>query len=124
MIKKAVIALIEHEGDILMGQRKDSGKWTSPGGCVEPKETPWDALIREVKEETGLVVTDYKMVDVSFEKKCLCYLYKVKVKGKIDFSDDPDQEFKKMAYVDPQKVDLHYPESTNIVLKYLKGKND
>lgn len=119
-MKKAVVALIEHNGDILMGKRGDSGKWTSPGGGVDPKETPWDAIVREVKEETGLVVTDYKMVDVTLDKHCLVYLYKVQVKGKIDFSNDPDQEFTEMAYVDPFKVDLHHPESRNIVCGYLK----
>jgi len=33
------------------------GKWNGPGGKVEPGETLEQAVVREVKEETGLVVS-------------------------------------------------------------------
>lgn len=32
------------------------GQWTLPGGGIEFAEDPKDAMVREVKEETGLVV--------------------------------------------------------------------
>jgi len=41
------ILLIKH--DVL-------GKWTAPGGHVEPNEMPHDAAIREIKEELGIDV--------------------------------------------------------------------
>lgn len=31
------------------------GRWTMPGGGIEFGETPWDAAVREVAEETGLL---------------------------------------------------------------------
>lgn len=34
------------------------GYWDGVGGKIEPGETPKDAVIREVKEESGLNITD------------------------------------------------------------------
>jgi ADP-ribose pyrophosphatase YjhB (NUDIX family) len=46
--------VIDDQGRILMQQRADSGDWSLPGGTMEIGETLADAVIREVKEETGL----------------------------------------------------------------------
>ncbi|MEY9873317.1 8-oxo-dGTP diphosphatase [Streptacidiphilus sp. MAP12-33] len=32
----------------------DPNSWDWPGGNVEPRETPWDAAVRECAEETGI----------------------------------------------------------------------
>ncbi|MDT7742519.1 MAG: 8-oxo-dGTP diphosphatase [Actinomycetota bacterium] len=39
------------------GTDPEAGRWTLPGGRVEPGESPAEAAAREVTEETGLVVT-------------------------------------------------------------------
>ncbi len=56
----ATVAVIK-ENKILMLKRKDSGKWTMPGGTMELSESLTDCAVREVKEETGL---DVKICDV------------------------------------------------------------
>ena len=42
---------------IKRGHPPGAGRWSIPGGRVEPAETDADALRREVLEETGLLVT-------------------------------------------------------------------
>jgi len=42
-------------GEILLIKRNDNGLWATPGGMVEVGETLTQAVLRELKEETGLV---------------------------------------------------------------------
>lgn len=43
-------------------QKVDGGLWTVPGGKVNKDEPIIDALKREVKEEVGLILVDYKWI--------------------------------------------------------------
>jgi ADP-ribose pyrophosphatase YjhB (NUDIX family) len=55
----AVGAIVIHHDRVLVVQRGKPpgvGLWTVPGGHVEPNETLAQAVAREVREETGLVV--------------------------------------------------------------------
>jgi 8-oxo-dGTP diphosphatase len=84
--KKPVVGVgaVILDGDkILLEQRKNEpskGKWSVPGGLVELGESMEDAVIREVKEETGLDVYEPQLVDlvnyVSYgEKGAVIYHY-------------------------------------------------
>ena len=61
-MKIAVVALVEHEGKILLGKkRRDSegyfaGKWHIPGETMEDGETDEEALIRGMREEAGIEI--------------------------------------------------------------------
>ena len=62
---ETVLAYIEKDGSFLMLLRNkkkhdiNANNWRGVGGHLEKNETPEDALIREVKEETGLDVISY-----------------------------------------------------------------
>lgn len=64
-VKPIVAALIYRDGGIILQQRPQesstypevAGRWEIPGGKVERGETLEEALLREVKEETGLTVS-------------------------------------------------------------------
>lgn len=61
-----VLCLIEDGDRILLQNRvkKDWQGYTLPGGHVEPGESFVDAVIREMKEETGLTVEDLRLAGV------------------------------------------------------------
>jgi ADP-ribose pyrophosphatase YjhB (NUDIX family) len=46
----------DDRGRVLMQRRADSGNWSLPGGVMEIGESIGQAVIREVREETGLDV--------------------------------------------------------------------
>ncbi len=49
-------AIIIQDGKILLTHELNSGWWLIPGGGMEEGETPKECVIREVEEETGLIV--------------------------------------------------------------------
>jgi 8-oxo-dGTP diphosphatase len=78
-IKKKVGAgfgvILENDGQILLGKRhvdpekadsafRSAGEWTLPGGKLEWGESFEDGAIREVKEETGIDITNPQVVSV------------------------------------------------------------
>lgn len=66
-MKMTTLCYIEKEGKYLMLHRVkkrhdiNAGKWIGVGGHVENGETPEECLLREVKEETGLRLTAYRL---------------------------------------------------------------
>jgi len=54
----ALVAAVDDHGHrwIVMVERSDGHGWALPGGYVEPGEDPTDAAVRELYEETGLIV--------------------------------------------------------------------
>jgi 8-oxo-dGTP diphosphatase len=58
---RVVAAVIRNDNRLLLGQRpqhkRHGGLWEFPGGKIEPDETAYQAIARELKEEMGLMVT-------------------------------------------------------------------
>lgn len=46
--------IFDDQDRVLLCHRNDYDLWNLPGGGIEAEETPWDAVVREIKEETGL----------------------------------------------------------------------
>lgn len=61
----ALVLIHTADLQVLLLERADkSGYWQSVTGSLEEGETPREAAIREVREETGLVATDYRFYDM------------------------------------------------------------
>jgi 8-oxo-dGTP pyrophosphatase MutT (NUDIX family) len=56
VLPSAAVVLHDDQGRVLMGLHADRNLWVVPGGLIEPGELPADAAMREVWEETGLLV--------------------------------------------------------------------
>lgn len=50
------------DGKILLVQEKADGRWSLPGGWADVSESPTEGVVREIREETGLIVTNPRLV--------------------------------------------------------------
>lgn len=70
----AACALIDSDGRVLLAQRPAgksmAGLWEFPGGKVEAGERPEETLIRELKEELGIVVNEACLAPLTFASHC------------------------------------------------------
>ena len=70
-MKQAVCLLIENnKGEYLgVARRDDHNAFGLPGGKVDPGESPIEAAVRELKEETGIVTTDDCLTEI-YKRPC------------------------------------------------------
>ena len=109
-IDVASALLHDENGNILLvkNDKGDSFYWSPPGGAVEEGETLEQAVIREVREETGFeskVTGMHSVREVFFSEKghhALIITFFVQIiGGSIDIMD-PDQEITDVRWVDHQ----------------------
>jgi 8-oxo-dGTP diphosphatase len=70
LLTVAACALVDTDGRVLLAQRPAgkpmAGLWEFPGGKVETGERPEQTLIRELKEELGIVVNEACLAPLTF----------------------------------------------------------
>ena len=70
LVLVAACALIDADGRMLIAQRPAgrpmAGLWEFPGGKIEESERPEQSLIRELKEELGIVVKEECLAPLTF----------------------------------------------------------
>lgn len=132
-IKVAVSALVrDSAGRILMIHRTDNDKYSIPGGGQEVGETVAQAVVREVKEETGIDVEVTQLVGV-FSDPAHVIAYdngEVRQEYSICFRAKPisgdlrtSSESKEVAWVEPERLsslDIH----PSIITRINRGLDD
>ncbi len=99
----AFAIITDTENRILWCLRTDRDLWNLPGGSVENGEAPWDCVIREVKEETGLDIIVEKLTGIYSkpEENDLVFSYKCRVvAGDLQITE----EAKEIKYFDLNKL--------------------
>lgn len=91
-------------GHMLWGKRRDSGKWTTPGGHLHPGESPVEGAARELAEESGIVATENKLKplgSVVNDKGVRIHTFRLDVPHMITptVKRDPDQEIEVWDWV-------------------------
>lgn len=79
-----VFALIKDEQNrVLLALRTDRNWWNLPGGSLEAGEAPWEGVVREVREETGLDVSVQRLLGVysKIDKNDLVLSFECQVLG-------------------------------------------
>jgi 8-oxo-dGTP diphosphatase len=70
LVLVAACALIDADGRVLIAQRPQgksmAGLWEFPGGKIETGERPEQSLIRELKEELGIIVKEECLAPLTF----------------------------------------------------------
>lgn len=125
---------LRSDNHILSGKRRDNNLWTSPGGHMDKGETPTDAALREVLEETGLRISRSSLKHISSQvitshrtgKEFELHAFIADIPGKpvASNSRDPDQEVSEWKWV---KINQNAPELTcenrhaknDLILNYL-----
>ena len=100
----AAYAVVRNErSDVLLTRRRDDGDWVLPGGSVEQGEAPWEAVAREVREETGLEIGEVHLVGlyVKRSERDLVLVFRAGVTGGTPRSSG---ERDRVVFVDPDRL--------------------
>ena len=128
LVLVAACALIDVDGRVLLAQRPAgkpmAGLWEFPGGKVERGERPEDSLIRELKEELGIVVTEACLAPLTFashaypEFHLLMPLYVCRRWG----GTVTAKEGQRLAWVRPNRLrDYPMPPADEPLIAHLTG---
>jgi len=63
-IPSVCVLVFDDQQRVVLVRHSEGGRWTTPGGAVEPHERPADAAVREMWEETGLHVELLRVIGV------------------------------------------------------------
>lgn len=86
--------IFDEKQRVLLCHRRDYDLWNLPGGTMEPGESPWECVIREIKEETGLDAETVRLVGIynKPERNEICFSFACRITGgSLTLNDEADR---------------------------------
>ena len=130
-MKNTTLCYIEDNGKYLLihrGKKKNDGsqgKYMGVGGHFEEKESPYDCVIRETKEETGLdIIPQYRaivtFVSDKYETEQMHLFTATEFTGQLCTTDEGD-----LHWIDKKEIyNLPMWEGDTVFLKLLENRTD
>ncbi len=90
----AFAIILDKQDRVLLCHRRDYDLWNLPGGGMNANETPWECVVREVKEEVGLDIEIERLAGVYSKRNQTDLVFSFVgriVGGKITLTDEADQ---------------------------------
>ena len=131
LVPSAGAVILDDARHILMVRHLGWGRWSFPGGIIEPLETPANAIVRELWEETGLHVRPTRLVGVYGGDRCqtvypngdqICFILTMFECAVVGGTLKPDEEeIDRAEFVAPARIiDLDVPPFFPTVLRDLE----
>lgn len=127
----AFAIILDKQSRVLLCHRRDYDLWNLPGGGVKKGESPWEGVIREVKEEVCLDVKIVRLQGIYYkpEKDDLVFCFICEpIGGKITLTEEADKiEYFELMNI-PHNISSKQLERVkdalkgdNLILKIQKG---
>jgi 8-oxo-dGTP pyrophosphatase MutT (NUDIX family) len=85
------VVIINNDGEVCLVSRKDDhDDFGLIGGKVDEGETLGQAAIRECKEETGIKITNLRLIFAMHRKNRMGYTYLADYTGEIDYDKEKE----------------------------------
>lgn len=102
--------VVDTAGRVLVTQRRDNGRWEPPGGILERHETFEEGVIREIAEETGLLVSVERLTGAykNMTRGIVALVYRCRpISGQLRPTDETSQ----VRWITPDQVNTFMTEA-------------
>lgn len=109
--------------EVLLCHRRDYDLWNLPGGGMEHGESPWDTVVREIKEEIGVSATITQLLGIYSkpEKNEVVFMFECTIEGAPTLTDEAD----KIEYFPLETIPSNTsPKQVDRIKDYWKQKEE
>lgn len=87
-LRERATAVLIRDGNVLLVRGPSLGDYNMPGGGIEAGETPVEAVLRELREETGLVANRLEFLFAWESSANRHHSFRIEAEGEATLSDE------------------------------------